>query len=98
MHVDKASKLGAGLAGGAAIVVLANLINMINKTGNPQGISELEFLYTASGFAILCSLYMIFGFICKELYRKMSYRVKVIAAYFLFNFDFSFVFASFEWI
>ncbi len=31
MHVDKARYLGAGLAGGAAIVVLDNFINMISK-------------------------------------------------------------------
>ncbi len=31
MHVDKARKLGAGLAGGAATVILANFINMISN-------------------------------------------------------------------
>ena len=37
MHVEKARKLGAGLAGGAAAVVFSNFINMmINAEGrNP---------------------------------------------------------------
>ncbi len=70
MHVDKARKLGAGLAGGAVIVVFGNFMNMmINAEGsNPQGI--FTFLYTTSIFAVLGSVFMIFGFSGKDHHRE----------------------------
>ena len=70
MHADKARKLGAGLAGGAATVVLINFINMMsNASGNnPNGI--FTFLYVASVFAILGSVFMIFAFAGKDHHRE----------------------------
>ena len=70
MHADKARKVGTGLAAAAATAVIVNFINFIINTegSNPQGV--LTFLYTASVFALIGSIFMIVAFVGNEHHRE----------------------------
>ena len=70
MHIDKARKVGAGLAGGAGGVIIGNFINIliITEGNNPNGI--FSFLYIASVLAVIGSIFMIAAFHGKEHHRE----------------------------
>ena len=98
MHIDKARKVGAGLAGGAAAVVFGNFINIVSDSEgkNPNGI--FTFLYTASVLAIIASIFMIDAFHGKQHHREKIMHHKMIAIAVLVIIDIVFAIPSIDWI
>ena len=71
MHADKARKIGVAIAGGAATAVLVNFINIIAFWEDYfLNSADFTFMYVASAFAILGSIFMIFAFIGSDHLRE----------------------------
>jgi membrane-associated HD superfamily phosphohydrolase len=93
MHVDKARKVGAGIAAGAAIVTI---VNIINYGENVNGI--VTFLYIATALAFIGSLLMIAIYSVNEHQRNSMMHHKMIAIIGLVIINVVFAIPSIQWI